>query len=209
MREISKSEVLRYACCKQSDQATDALINECIGLVKDKIRPQYCFNVFNVNVKGQECNFESFLVKSQSLAKNLQNAKKVIVFAATLGFEFDRILAKYSKISPAKACVLQAIGVERIEAYADELCEHFKCTFGNVGTRFSAGYGDLSLEVQKDIFLVLDCTKKLGITLNQSLIMSPTKSITAFVGIFDNDVKTNNEKCKSCNKTDCAFRINF
>lgn len=51
--------------------------------------------------------------------------------------------------------------------------------------RFSAGYGDLPLEVQKDIFRVLDCPRKIGLTLNDSLLMSPTKSVTAIVGIED------------------------
>ncbi|MBO5857729.1 MAG: Vitamin B12 dependent methionine synthase activation subunit, partial [Clostridia bacterium] len=43
---------------------------------------------------------------------------------------------------------------------------------------------DLELTTQKDIFKILDCSKKIGLTLNDSLLMSPTKSVTAFVGII-------------------------
>ena len=49
--------------------------------------------------------------------------------------------------------------------------------------RFSPGYGDLPLDVQKNIFPLLDCERKIGLTLNESLIMSPSKSVTAFVGM--------------------------
>ena len=49
--------------------------------------------------------------------------------------------------------------------------------------RFSAGYGDLPLGVQREIFAALDCPKHIGLTLNDSLLMSPTKSVTAIVGI--------------------------
>ena len=38
---------------------------------------------------------------------------------------------------------------------------------------------------QKDIFKILDCSKKIGLTLTDSLLMSPTKSVTAIVGIKD------------------------
>jgi len=49
--------------------------------------------------------------------------------------------------------------------------------------RFSPGYGDLPLETQREIFDVLDCSRRIGLMLNDSLLMSPTKSVTAFVGV--------------------------
>lgn len=205
MREISKSEVLRYAGCKQSDSATEKLFSECVVLSEDKIKPQFCYKKLDFSIKQKACDFGTFSVCSNDLAQFLCGAEHVFIFAATLGFDFDRLIAKYSKISPAKACMLQAIGVERIEAYADEICQKFECEFGNSAKRFSAGYGDLPLNTQKNIFQSLDCTKKLGITLNQSLLMSPTKSVTAFVGLFKNE-KQSAHKCNKCNKIDCAFR---
>ena len=51
--------------------------------------------------------------------------------------------------------------------------------------RFSPGYGDVDLAVQKDFFRLLPCTR-IGLTLMDTLIMSPEKSVTAFVGITNN-----------------------
>ena len=118
------------------------------------------------------------------MCKNLKNTKKVILFAATIGIGIDRLIAKYSKISPSKAVVLDAIGSERIEALCDEFCEDLKRKFGNLKPRFSAGYGDLSVEKQNEIFSILKCDKNIGLTLNDSFMMSPSKSVTAFVGIL-------------------------
>ena len=53
----------------------------------------------------------------------------------------------------------------------------------SVNPRFSPGYGDLPLGTQKDIFALLDCERKIGVTLNDSLLMSPSKSVTAFLGL--------------------------
>ena len=49
--------------------------------------------------------------------------------------------------------------------------------------RFSPGFGDLSLENQKKIFSFLRCSQQIGLTLNDSLVMSPEKSVTAFIGL--------------------------
>ena len=72
--------------------------------------------------------------------------------------------------------------------------------------RFSPGYGDLPLEMQRDIFRVLDCSRKIGLTLNESLLMSPSKSVTAIVGIGGEEYQKEKNKCGACPNLDCAFR---
>ena len=49
--------------------------------------------------------------------------------------------------------------------------------------RFSPGYGDMSLEYQRDFISVLDAGKNIGLALTQSLMLTPTKSVTALIGI--------------------------
>ena len=49
--------------------------------------------------------------------------------------------------------------------------------------RFSPGYGDVPLSLQRDVLAVLDAQRKLGITLSDTFFMTPCKSVTAFVGI--------------------------
>ncbi len=198
---IDKSEVLRYAGVKEPTKEVLNLLDECIKEAESFIKPKLCYGEFDVNLT-EFVEFPFAKVKSENLLKNLEGCKKVIIFAATLGAQYDRLLLRYSKVSPAKAVLMEALGTERIESVCDEFC----CKVNPfTKPRFSPGYGDLPLEFQKEIFRVLDCSKKIGLTLNESLLMSPSKSVTAIVGITDKkcDEKTG---CEACKKTNCVYR---
>ena len=41
----------------------------------------------------------------------------------------------------------------------------------------------MSLEVQRHFFSLLPCTQRIGLTLTDSLVMAPEKSVTAFIGM--------------------------
>lgn len=201
-----EKEILRYAGCKEADSGISALLRACINEAKDKLTYKVCYRELSVTTNGNVCNLEAFRLQSQKLAVNLKGCKKVILFAATVGVELDRLIAKYGRISPSKALMLQAIGAERIEALCDVFCADIARDM-NVGLkpRFSPGYGDLPLESQKDIFAVLECEKRIGLTLTDSLLMSPSKSVTAFVGIGGKKKQIKN-KCSACNMRNCTFR---
>ena len=106
-----------------------------------------------------------------------------MIFATTVGIGLDRLIMKYSRLSPSRAVCLQAIGAERIEALCDAFCDELKSDFAVTSPRFSPGYGDFSINFQTEIFKALDCPRKIGLSLNSALLMSPSKSVTAIVGI--------------------------
>ena len=193
-----EKEILRYASCRDEDENVLSLIYSCIDEVRKKLSYKVCYGEFDVDY---------FKIKSEIFTKNLKNCSRVIVFAATIGVEIDRLIAKYGRISPSRALIFQAIGAERIEALCDTFCKELANEKKmNLSPRFSPGYGDLPLSVQKYIFDVLDCSKHIGLTLNDSLLMSPSKSVTAFVGLSNNKNIEINNKCTLCDKTDCAYR---
>ena len=117
---------------------------------------------------------------------------------------WHRSWQRYTSLSPAKALFFQAIGAERIESLCDTFCAELKENGLQLRPRFSPGYGDLPLDLQKDLFRVLDCSRKIGLTLNESLLMSPSKSVTAIIGIGGRAEEQN--KCGTCQKTDCAYK---
>lgn len=181
---FDKSEILRYAGCKAADDEISALLNGCIEEVKEKLVYRVCHCELSVTAADGICDFGAFKTESKNLADNLKDCQSVILFGATLGVEIDRLIMKYGSISPARALMLQALGAERIEALCDAFCNEIKGKYGApLKPRFSPGYGDLPLETQREIFSLLDCPKRIGLSLNDSLLMSPTKSVTAFVGI--------------------------
>lgn len=177
-------EILRYAGCKGADETITALLSECINEIKDKLTYKVCYCELPLKTNGNVCDFEVFSLSSEKLSLNLKECDKTILFAATVGIEIDRLIAKYGILSPAKALLFQAIGAERIETLCDTFCNDIKKEYNTaLKPRFSPGYGDLPLLAQKDIFSILDCERKIGLTLNNSLLMSPSKSVTAFIGL--------------------------
>jgi hypothetical protein len=122
---------------------------------------------------------------SKDLSTCLKGCRKAVLMAATVGLGIDRLINKYERLSPSKALFLQALGAERVEALCDRFCRDLP---GALRPRFSPGYGDLPLEVQKEFITYLDCTHLIGITLNDSLLMTPSKSVTAIVGIEPADI---------------------
>ena len=151
-------------------------------------------NAFSYKVCYQEvditwsCGIAELPVRmygSKDLSTCLKGCRKAILMAATVGLGVDRLINKYERLSPSKALFLQALGAERVEALCDRFCRELP---GTLRPRFSPGYGDLPLEVQKEFIAYLDCTRLIGITLNDSLLMTPSKSVTAIVGIEPEDI---------------------
>lgn len=179
-----EKEILRYAGCKEADSKISELVRSCINEIKTGLTYKVCYRQFSVKIYDDICDFGTFAFRSKKLALNLSDCESAIFFAATIGVEIDRLIAKYGRVSPSKALIFQAIGAERIEALCDAFCDDISKEY-NMGTkpRFSPGYGDLPLLAQKDIFSVLSPEKQIGLTLSDSLLMSPSKSVTAIVGL--------------------------
>ena len=181
---FDKKEILRYSNSKELTPELEKLLNECIEEAKNVVSYKVCYCILPVNIKESAIDFNAFKIISEKLALNLKNCESAIVFGATLGTEIDRLIMKYGKLSPTKALFFQSIGATQIETLCDSFTKDIKNELNvDLKPRFSAGFGDLDLTYQKDIFKTLDCSKKIGLTLNDSLLMSPTKSVTAFVGI--------------------------
>lgn len=183
----NKREILRYAGIRENNIEMEALINASVSEIKEKIAYKVCFGEFSVSFYEDCIDLGFTKTASQKLKVNLLGCHKVIVFAATLGIELDRMIVRYGHSSPSKALIFQAIGAERIESLCNCFCSDMateKALIGeHLSPRFSPGYGDLPLNIQYDIFSVLDCPRRIGLSLCESMMMSPSKSVTAIVGV--------------------------
>lgn len=120
-------------------------------------------------------------IKSSRLASFLKSSETAAVFAVTLGHGIDRELSRLS-LSPAEAFIFDALASAAAEAAADKV-QQLLTEKAAPYRRFSPGYGDLELFCQKPLLEFLDAGRLLGITLSDSLLMSPSKTITAIVRI--------------------------
>ena len=73
--------------------------------------------------------------------------------------------------------------------------------------RFSPGYGDMPFEQQREICEILNTSKTIGVSLNESGIMIPRKSVTAIMGIAQKPQKKRFRGCEYCSMFEnCDFR---
>ena len=184
---VNKREILRYALAGEDGDGARELMENCLREAERELSYRVCYAEFDVK-KGEEGTDLGFAVaRSSALEKNLGDSTEIVLFAATVGVGIDRLIARYSAVSPSRALMLQAIGTERVESLCDAFCarlaEKKRAEGRRTGVRFSPGYGDLPLSLQREVISALDCPKRIGVSLNESLIMSPSKSVTAIVGL--------------------------
>lgn len=207
---ICRREVLRYAGMKAEAPEISALLTELLAEAEPSLTPLVCWQEFPILRTGERLDLGFTKTDSEALRRNLTGCDQITLFAATLGLPYDRLITRYSRISPAKALLLQALGAERIEALCDTFCQKIRQEAEAAGLhtvpRFSPGYGDFPLEIQAEIFRVLDCPRRIGLTLNESLLMSPSKSVTALVGMGTGPCRQHSTGCQACTKTDCIYR---
>ena len=124
---------------------------------------------------------------SETLKKNLNGCEKVVLFAATIGAGLDRLIRRYERTEIDMALFFQGYGAERAESLANTFNNDVKKAAGLAGfrthPRFSPGFGDLPLTVQREFLGLLDAGRRMGITLSESFLMAPSKSVTAIIGL--------------------------
>ncbi len=171
---VDEREALRYAQYRgDADEYTRALLKKCVDSLE--FSPRVVYLVLKKEEFFAACEGAK---GSESLQALLKDSERVVLFVGTIGMAFDYALERCQYTSLAEAGLMQGIGAERVEAVCDVFCNGFE----NATRRFSPGYGDLPLETQKDIFRLLD-PKQIGVGLTDSLMMTPSKSVTAIFGL--------------------------
>ena len=113
------------------------------------------------------------------------NGRSVVFLCGTVGAAFDAWQRKLAATSAADAYLAQQIGLDAVEKVMDEL--ETRSRSGVEGKRLtprrSPGYGDLPFELSREIINRLDATKKIGVSITDSNLLVPSKSVTAICEI--------------------------
>ena len=194
-----RAEILRYL--RMGSAAPDATLAERIDAVEAEVlavaRPRHLADLVplcslpdeptarggDIPVAAEEAALRigPLTLRSAALRRALRGARRAYLFAATLGHEVDLLLRRYAATDSADLLIAQAAATAVLEGYADEACETLE---GPRTPRFSPGYGDLPLEVQRDFLAAVDGQRRLGITLTDTSLMIPSKSVTAIIGVL-------------------------
>ena len=208
---IDIAEALRYMGYKhaQPDQQTFALLQDCLSELKNAVSYTACLCAISISVRDDEIDFGFLQIKSRDLSKNLSGCDRAVLFAATIGAGADRLIAKYGKIQPSRALILDALGSAAIEGWCNLLNEQVRAIAQKnnrfLRPRFSAGYGDFPIAIQPQLLTALDARRKAGIYLTDSCMMLPTKSVSAVIGVSDRP-KACKTGCEICSQTECAYK---
>ena len=211
---IEKEEVLRYLGYKNQkiDRNIIDLIEICIAEIIDICKESFVYEIFDIQRENHEVFLlgSTLVLKGEDIINHLINSKKCLVMAATLGIEVDSKISYYSRFNITKGVIMDACATTAIENLCDELqCEISEKALKDnlyITNRYSPGYGDFSIENQGDILNVLEAYKKIGLSVTESNIMLPRKSVTALIGLSEMPSLNPKEKCKSCKNQHCNFR---
>ncbi|MBQ9227814.1 MAG: Vitamin B12 dependent methionine synthase activation subunit [Eubacterium sp.] len=183
---MDRKEILRYLRTNThtEDAAILALADEAAATVEKTAVPKTIYRIFDCTVTQDGVTIEGHLFPSCRLAQTVQGCRRIVVFAATLGIQTDRLIQSALMTDTAKAMAYQAAAAAKIEEVCDQLEDELRRTHGvQLRQRYSPGYFDLPITEQRALFRLMDITKRIGLTLTDTCEMVPTKSVTAFIGI--------------------------
>lgn len=214
LKPLNTVEILGYL--GHSGQVLDANTLETLRQMEDLLlktaNPKFVFLPFSLmqDTHGLRLLHTETVLSGKDIAMHFSQAKSCILFAATLGATVDATLRKLQASDMAKAVIFDAIATAAIEQVCDIICHMFEEDYKKdqqfLTSRFSPGYGDLPLALQKEFCNLLDTPRKIGLSLTDSFLLTPQKSVTALVGITS-EAKNSKTLCAPCAIFDtCTLR---
>lgn len=108
------------------------------------------------------------------------------LLCGTIGAAFDAWQRRLAATSAADAYFAQQLGLEAVERVMDGLEAEIRAALPRDETllpRRSPGYGDWPLSLSREILARLDAARRIGVSITDSDLLVPAKSVTAVCGI--------------------------
>ena len=210
--DIRTREAIRYLGYGKHaiDERTRRLIQDSFEELEQVTDAKFVYRIFEVSVPDTDVlKIGKLEIKSKNLSKNLKGCHMAVLFGATLGTGVDMLMKKYTIVDMTKAVVLQACAAAVLEEYCDKMQKQIALeALEGLYLRpiFSPGYGDFSILHQKELLDMLEAPKKIGLTMTDGYMLTPTKSVTAVIGISRENSLCPVKGCEECSKTDCVYR---
>ncbi len=213
LNNINRDEAFRYMGHKGGEipQSIISIADECEQKLLENISPKYIYKIFDITPSQEGIIVENtpLVFKGRDIAEHLQGCEKCVLMCATLSSGADRVIRQYEASGMEKAVVADCLASSAIEQVCNIAEAEIQKAIGdyNYTWRFSAGYGDFPLEIQKDFLTVLDAQRRIGLNITDSLILIPRKSVTAVMGVSKNEIAKGKRGCGCCNMREiCNFR---
>ena len=212
---IENNEILSFLGYKNQnlDDSILNIINSCKEESMNLINEKFVYGIYDIEI-DKDINLlnTNISLSGESIRRHLKDCNKVIVFACTLGVDIEKKIRLYEKVELTKSIILDACASLLVESLCDKVETIVKKDLSedyNYTLRFSPGYGDLDIGLQKGIIRLLDANRKIGLTCSDSFILMPRKSVTAIIGISKKATKSEYDICDSCHaRENCMYRKN-
>ncbi len=211
--EQNHDELLRYLGYRGPKSKDHVLSDELeveIQRGQSLLRPKGIYSVYPAQCMDSRHLKLGDITLQGKVATFLKRADSIAIFVVTVGqgiTERSRIASDAG--DPVAAWALDAFGSYAAESAAEALAQRLQRQFpavGAVSARYSPGYCGLHLKQQRGLFSLVDAAA-IGVTLLDSMLMQPTKSISGVLGIGPAAAfAAGSSPCERCNDLECSMR---
>lgn len=205
-------EALRYAGVRADESGElhrkmAAIAAQCMRTVA----PRYTYRVSELAWEGGMPSLfgGQLLLRGKTAAVMLRTCSHAALLVCTLGATFDTLERQTQARDFSDALLLNGFGGAYVEAGCNaaerEIAQRMPDKY--LTDRFSPGYGDLPLDVQGALLALTNAHRLLGVTLSDTNLMNPLKSVTAVLGLSDVPQQARIRGCNACAmRTRCNLR---
>ena len=167
------------------------------------------FSSIELNTEKQTIRIEEYeFSPSNIVITQFKNAKLFGLFICTAGSEISEYAKRLSSGGdPLLSYVFDVIGSLTVEKATDKIQKSLEEEYQQLGMsisdRFSPGYCEWNVSEQQRLFALMP-QNFCGVTLSESSLMSPIKSVSGIIAI-GNGLKQKGYQCNWCNEKNCIY----
>jgi hypothetical protein len=208
---LDRAEALRYLAIARPDASSLEALEPVAAALEEALTPRFTFAAFPVRhtPEGEALEGSGLVLPGKMARTMLRECSDAVLLLCTLGAGFEARLRAASARDMAQAAMLDACGSAYVEAGCDGAEQAVAARFPGkfLTDRFSPGYGDLPLSLQPALCAALDSRRRLGVTVTESLLMLPVKSVSAVIGLADKPQPARIRGCGFCSRREtCEYR---
>ena len=223
--KIDEEEVLRYQGYHSNkvEETSDIILQ----ITRREIEQSYCLfelqgiyssiKIKEISFSGGRVDLENgFVINfNNSVISLLKGTNYLGLGVVTIGGSLENKVSELFSLGEyPRAVALDAVGTVAVEALSryvrNLICQEAKDRNLQITRYFSPGYNDWDISQQKDIFKVIP-TNKIGVSLTESCMILPRKSLSWIIGMGKRVIISSKERdaCKICKAKNCQFRKTF
>jgi len=189
------------------------IIREILSDVEKSVKPEGGYALFkNIRIdrENKRTILEDVELNTRSIVtRHMDKAGLIAVFACTAGPGISKLASEYNKKGhTVHAYIADSLGSIVVERAMDMIQEQLKSSMEEQGlkitNRYSPGYCGWELKEQAILFGLLP-EHFCGISLTDSMLMKPIKSVSGIIGI-GKEVLYDQYTCNYCKDVNCLYR---